>query len=145
MQRQAEPGATPVDLPCRAVRSGLLVFGGLNVVLGVIGALLPVMPTTVFLLIALWAFSKSSLRMHWWLYNHPRLGRTIRHWHSHRVIPVRAKLLAVASMTASLAYVALFVVDSWPVPAVLAVSFALLCAFILSRPSTLPSPTASDT
>ena len=125
----------PADAPCRAARWGLIAFGGLNLGLGLIGVVVPVMPTTVFLLIALWAFSKSSLRFHRWLYEHPSLGRPLRDWHAQGAIPTGAKLLAVASMLASLAFVTLFVFDDWPGPAALALLFAALAAFILSRPS----------
>ncbi len=123
---------------CLPVRYGLLAFGWLNIGLGVLGLVLPVMPTTVFLLIALWAFSKSSLRFHRWLYQHPKLGRTIRAWHAHRVIAVRAKLLAVATMAASLVYVTLFVAESWMLPAVVAAVLVSVSAFILTRPSRRP-------
>jgi uncharacterized membrane protein YbaN (DUF454 family) len=125
--------------PCRAVRWGLIAFGLVNVGLGVVGMVLPVMPTTVFLLIALWAFSKSSLRFHRWLYDHPRLGGTLRAWHAHGVIPLRAKLLAVACMMASLAYVTFFVAEDWPPPITLALLFSAIIGFILSRPSAAPS------
>ena len=124
-----------IDPPCRAVRWGLIAFGGLNVGLGAVGMLLPVMPTTVFLLIALWAFSKSSLRFHRWLYHHPTLGRTLRAWHAHGVIPPGAKALAAASMAASLAYVTLFVAEGWSLPIALALVFSTVLGFILSRPS----------
>jgi hypothetical protein len=58
---------------------------------------LPVMPTTVFLLVALRALSKSSLRFHGWLYSRPTLSRPIRAWRAHRVIPipVRTKTIAI--------------------------------------------------
>ncbi len=129
------PGDEDRLVVCRPARYGLLAFGWLNIGLGVVGMVLPVMPTTVFLLIALWAFSRCSLRFHHWLYTHPVLGRTIRHWHAHRVIPLRAKLLAVSVMGACLLYVTLFVAETWVLPSVLAAGLAVISGFIVSRPS----------
>ena len=120
---------------CAPARAGLLAFGWFNIGLGVLGTVLPVMPTTVFLLIALWAFSKSSLRFHRWLYEHPTLGLTIREWHEHRVIPVCAKVMAVGMMASSLIYVTLIVADGWALPLALAMSLSAVSAFIVSRPS----------
>lgn len=100
---------------------------------------LPVMPTTVFLLIALWAFSKSSLRFHRWLFDHPTLGRTIREWHVHRVIPIRAKFMAVGLMTTSLIYVTQFVAEGWALPPILAMTLGAVSGFIVSRPNRVPA------
>ncbi|MEE8515507.1 MAG: YbaN family protein [Alphaproteobacteria bacterium] len=127
------PAISPIV--CRPVRYGLLAIGWLNVTLGVIGLFLPVMPTTIFLLIALWAFSKSSHRFHRWLYNHPTLGVTIRDWHAHRVIPVKAKILAILVMSASLTYITLFVAQGWLLPLALAAGLGAVASFILTRPS----------
>lgn len=124
---------------CAPVRAGLLAFGWLNIGLGVLGMVLPVMPTTVFLLIALWAFSKSSLRFHRWLFDHPTLGRTIREWRLHRVIPLRAKFMAAAMMTSSLVYVTLFVAQGWALPLILALTLSAVSGFIVSRPSRVPA------
>ncbi len=120
---------------CAPARTGLLLLGWFNIGLGVLGMVLPVMPTTVFLLIALWAFSKSSLRFHRWLYEHPTLGRTIRAWHEHGVIPTRAKIMAVGMMASSLIYVTLIVADGWALPLALAMSLSAVSAFIVRRPS----------
>lgn len=125
-------------LSCTGLRYGLLAFGWLCVGLGVVGMLLPVMPTTIFLILALWAFSKSSLRFHAWLYRHPRLGRTLRAWHRHRVIPLPAKCLAVTMMSASLLYVTLFVAQGWLLPALLGLTLASVAAYILTRPHRIP-------
>jgi uncharacterized membrane protein YbaN (DUF454 family) len=76
----------------------LIAFGWLNVGLGMVGAILPVMPTTVFMLMALWAFSKSSPRFHRWLYTHPRFGPVLQDWQQERAIPGPAKALALTVM-----------------------------------------------
>jgi uncharacterized membrane protein YbaN (DUF454 family) len=83
----------------------LLAFGWFCVGLGFIGVFLPVLPTTPFLILALWAFAQSSERFHGWLYQHRFFGPRLRAWHEHRVIPLRAKLLAWGVMTLSLSYV----------------------------------------
>lgn len=125
---------------CTGIRYGLLAFGWLNVFLGIVGFFLPVVPSTIFLLIALWAFSKSSPRFHRWLYDHPRFGKTIRDWHAHRVIPAPAKALAVTMMAASLAFVSLYVAESWTLPTILAAILTGVSGYILTRPSRVAAP-----
>lgn len=83
-----------------------LVIGWLCVALGIIGAFLPLMPTTVFLLIAAWAFSRSSERWHRWLREHAHFGETIRAWEEHHAMPRRAKRIAFAALAASYAFTA---------------------------------------
>ena len=138
---QPEPSDQPGGgrLSCPGMRQALLVLGWVCVGLGVAGIFLPVMPTTVFLLIAAWAFSRSSHRFHRWLYEHPRLGRPIRDWHAHRVIPVRAKLLAVTMMSASVTILAVFVNAHWALPVGVGLLLAAIAAYILSRPSVVPA------
>lgn len=121
------------------MRWSLLLFGWANVGLGVVGIFIPGLPTTVFLLIALWAFSRSSLRFHAWLWNHPRLGPPIRAWHTHQVIPVKAKLLAVTTMAASFIYVAGFVAQDWVLPAVMAAILLPAAIYIVTRASLPPA------
>ena len=135
-QHNEGPGGADIG-PCRAVRVGLFVSGWVSVGLGVAGIFLPLMPTTVFLLIALWCFSKCSLRFHRWLWSHPRLGPPLRQWHAHRVIPRRAKVLALATMGASLAALVL-VADGWTVPLVAGLAMAAVAGFIVTRASAVP-------
>lgn len=86
----------------RAARYFYLALGILCVGLGVIGAFLPVMPTTVFFIVALWAFSLSSHRLESWLLEHRRFGPPLVAWREHRAIPLPVKLTAWISMLASL-------------------------------------------
>ena len=69
------------------------------------GAVLPVLPTTPFLLVALWAFARSSRRFHDWLYDHRYFGPMLQDWDRYRVIPLSAKLVAWSVMAASLVFV----------------------------------------
>lgn len=75
-------------------RYSWLALGWLCVGLGIAGAFLPLLPTTVFMLIAAWAFSRSSPRWHQWLRNHQRFGHLVRGWEDHHAMPKRAKRIA---------------------------------------------------
>lgn len=90
----------------RSTRHAYLLLGWTCVVLGLIGVVLPLVPTTVFLLIAAWAFSRSSPRWHRWLREHARFGATIRAWEEHHAMPRRAKHIAFAALAASYALTA---------------------------------------
>lgn len=103
--------------------------------LGAVGAVLPGLPTTPFMLLALWAFSKSSQRFHDWLYNNALFGPPLQQWHAHRVIPGRAKLLAVATMAASFIYLVFFTGVSIWLKASVALVMLYGAGFILTRPS----------
>ena len=122
----------------------LVALGWFNVALGIVGVVVPGMPTTVFLLAALWCFSRSSERFQLWLWNHPRYGATIRAWHEHHVIPVRAKVLAMTMMSISFAYVALFVASDWVLPTVMAAVMVPAAAYVLSRASRVPEAEAAS-
>lgn len=71
------------------------------ITLGIIGAILPGMPTTVFLILAAWAASKGWPQMDAWLLNHPKYGPTLRDWRANRTVPRKAKWIATIMMTAS--------------------------------------------
>lgn len=80
------------------------ILGFIALGLGVIGAFLPIMPTTCFILLAAWCFSKSSDRWHHWLLSHKLFGPALQQWQQSRCIPYKAKLIATISMLISGAY-----------------------------------------
>ena len=79
-----------------------LLLGGSSLGLGVLGIFLPLLPTVPFLLLAAYAFSHSSDKMHNWLINHDIFGPDIKSWNENRVIRRRAKLMAIAAMAGSI-------------------------------------------
>ncbi len=82
----------------------LLLLGWASVGLGIIGIVMPLFPTTPFLLVAIWAFSKSSPELAQRIREHRVAGPFIRDWQDEGVIPNRAKALALTMMAAILAY-----------------------------------------
>lgn len=120
----------------RAYRRHLLqAFGWVCVALGAIGIVLPVMPTTVFLLAALWAFARSSPRLHTWLIENRYFGPYIADWERDQIIPVRAKIIAVTMMTGSGLWLALG--TNAPVVVVFGVISILIgvASYVVTRPS----------
>ncbi|MBZ0182522.1 MAG: YbaN family protein [Melioribacteraceae bacterium] len=90
----------------------LIICGWIFVGLGVIGIFLPVMPTTVFLLIAASCFAKSSERFHYWLLNNKLLGKFINDYYLHRAMPLRAKIIAITMLNLVIGYSAFFAVKT---------------------------------
>jgi len=124
------------------LRAAYLAIGLLCVGLGVLGVFLPVLPTTPFLLISLWAFSRSSLRLERWLLEHKRFGPRLLAWRLHRVIPLPAKLAAWGSMVASLT---LMIVTGRSLIAIAGAAsvMAIGATYVASRPSRPPSDPGS--
>lgn len=116
-------------------RPVLLAIGWLMVGLGMVGVAVPGLPTVPFLLVALWAFSRSSQRFHDWLYSHPKLGPPLRDWREHGVISARAKILAIATMLVSLAWITFGIADGWVLPTLVAACLIPPGIFIVTRPS----------
>ena len=112
-----------------------IILGWVSLGLGVIGAFLPILPTTPFVILAAFFFSKGSKRLHRWLTTRPYVGPAVVEWERHGVIRPRAKLLASAAILVLFANTLLFVpVPVWIKGVVTAIGAAVL-AFIWSRPS----------
>ena len=110
------------------------VIGLIALVLAGIGAVLPLMPTTIFVIIAAWAFTRGSPTLDAKLRAHPKFGPLLVNWETYGAISRPAKAAAVIGMVTSLAVLILLVKK----PIVLGVSALFIvasAAFVLSRPS----------
>ena len=135
---QADAAATAAGEvgPSRSAAKRFLykTLGLAMVGLAIAGVFLPLLPTTPFLLVAAWAFARSSPRLDAWLRNHPRLGPFLANWEERRAIPRSAKALAFVGVTSGWAILAF----TGARPMVLAISGVFLLgvlAWVLSRPS----------
>jgi len=87
----------------------LLISGGwIFVSLGFIGIFVPLMPTTIFLILAAACFARSSDKFYNWLVSHPRFGSIIRNYREHRGMPQKAKIIAISMIILTIGSSAIF-------------------------------------
>jgi uncharacterized protein len=124
------------------VRGFYLLAGVLALLLGAIGVVLPLLPTTPFVILAAFCFSRSSERLHQWLLNQRLFGPLIRDWETHGVIPLRIKWLSTTMMLVLVSYPLLFRDFDWRLKVLAGVSILCALLYIWSRPS-VPAPVPS--
>ena len=95
-----QPSPLPPPRP-RWQRWIWLACGFVSMVTGILGIVLPLLPTTPFVLLAAFCFSRGSARYEHWLLTHPRFGPLVRDWRANRAVPLRAKQLATGMMALS--------------------------------------------
>lgn len=94
----------PTPHRSRLIRSLLWLAGSVALVLGLIGVVVPGLPTTPFVLLAAACYAKASPRLHAWLLNHRLTGPLLRDWQAHRSLTRRTKTIAVVSMLAMVSF-----------------------------------------
>ena len=126
------------------MRAVYFSLGWLFFALGAIGVLLPVLPTTPFMLLALWAFARSSDRFHNWLYTHRFFGPPLQQWNQHRVIPLPAKIMSVSFMSISFVFMLFYSPLLMWLKIVIALLMIYGAWFILTKPSKPPSSSSVE-
>jgi uncharacterized membrane protein YbaN (DUF454 family) len=92
------PSATASQHRSRVVRGLLWLGGSVSLALGLLGVVLPGLPTTPFVLLAAACYAKASPRLHRWMLNHRWMGPMLRDWERDRSLSRRSKTVAVLSM-----------------------------------------------
>lgn len=114
----------------------LFVLGWVCVAFGAVGVVLPVLPTTPFLLLAAACFDRSSPRFHRWLLSTKLFGPLIKNWQQERYIEKRAKAVALVVVAAT------FSLSIWMVGQVslkwMLVGIWLVCTLCIGRLPTVP-------
>jgi len=134
-----EPSAAPSEplrrasagLPLRAI---LVTVGTVSLAIGMLGIVVPVLPTTPFLLLAAACYARASDRLYAWLIGRPSVGPIITEWRTSRSLPpgVRARALAVVALSFG---VSIILVDALAIKAVLAVAGLVVGVFLYRIPT----------
>lgn len=119
------------------LRWTLIVLAYAFLGLAVLGAFLPILPTTPFVLVAAFLFSKASPRLHLWLTSMPYFGNAIIEWEQHRIIRMKAKIMAISLICITFGYTILLTDLRIELKIGLAILGSLVTTFIGTRKSKL--------
>lgn len=126
----------------RFSRGAYAVSGCAFVGLGTLGIFLPVVPTTIFFILALWCFKKSNRRLESWLLNHRVVGPTLRDWEETGSVTARTKVIAITLLWVAIGVSCVLVTKVW-VQAMLLATAGLVTWYLLSRPTKAPDAALS--
>ena len=110
----------------------LIALGWFLVGLGVIGIFVPLMPTTIFFILAAACFARSSEKFYNWLIYHPKFGKFIRDYREHRGMPLKSKIIAVSMLLITIGSSAVFFTEKIYVRIILAVIAVGVSSYIIS-------------
>jgi uncharacterized protein len=119
--------------PPPLLRIALLAVGWTSVGLAFLGAILPLLPTTPFVLLAAGCFSRASERCRAWLERAPLLGPILVGYESGLGISLRVKMIALGSLWAGMSFAVLYVAEALPLRMVLLASGLVATTLILSQ------------
>lgn len=116
-------------------RSLYLVLGYVLLGLGVVGAFLPILPTTIFIILAAAAFARSSPKLEARLLEHPQFGPPLRRWRERGAIAPAAKAMALGGMLAGFAVFWFTAKPSLPLAAAVGLVIVACALYVGTRPS----------
>ena len=117
------------------LRTVYFIAGVLLVAVGFVGAFLPILPTTPFLILAAACFARSSRKLEAWLLNHRQFGPALQRWQERGAISRKAKILALVGATAGFLFFLVRVEPEAYVALAAAVPIIAGLAYVFTRPS----------
>lgn len=107
-----------------------LILGFITTFLGIIGIIIPIIPTTPFLLLSAFFFLRSSQKLYNWLLNHKVLGKYIYNYMTYKAIPKKAKIAAITLIVVGIS-ITLILVDNLIVYITLPIIATIVSIYII--------------
>lgn len=115
-------------------KTGFRILAYISMVFALAGVILPVLPTTPFVLLAAFFASKGSPAFAFWLDNHPKFGPVILQWRTRQAVPASAKVLACLMMT--LSWFFLFLGGTKPlILIIMGITLVAVACYLVTRPT----------
>jgi uncharacterized membrane protein YbaN (DUF454 family) len=111
-----------------------LLLGFLFLGIGIIGAILPLLPSTCFFITSAYYFGSSSEKLENWMLGHPRIGPTIISWRKYRAIPKLGKIMACVGMSVSAVIIGVSPMH-YALKALALISLVFSAVYVLTRPT----------
>jgi len=123
----------------KKVKKHLILLGGfISLILGIIGIVIPILPTTPFLLLASAAFAKSSKRFDKWLLNNKVLGAYIKNYREGKGLPVKIKIITLSLLWITISISMLFLLELlWILILLICIAIAVSIHIILIKPKVI--------
>jgi uncharacterized membrane protein YbaN (DUF454 family) len=134
-EKKASLASTCKKSSHKLIRALWFIAGTICLLVGAIGIVLPVLPTTPFLLAAAACYYKSSSRMHHWLLNNRWFGEYIRNYKEGRGLTIRAKITALTLLWITICFSAFFMLDILAVQLILLVVAIAVSTHIIRLPT----------
>jgi len=112
-----------------------MALGLTSLALGILGSVLPILPTTPFILLAAYLFSKSSDKLYKWLIKIPKFGQVISDWNENGVVGLNSKLICVLSLILVVIYISFLTEFTFFIKTFLTLTLFLAGLFVTTRPS----------
>lgn len=113
----------------------LMIIGTISLAIGIVGIILPVLPTTPFLLLSLYCYLKSSKRLYNFILSNKYLAPYVKDYISGKGIPLGAKKKAIFLIWLTMSLSIIFIVDKLFLRVILVIIACLVSAYIWTRPT----------
>lgn len=113
-------------------------LGFISLGLGILGSVLPILPTTPFVLLSAYLFSKSSDRWYQWLIKMPQFGKNIKDWNDNGIISLKAKIICTLTVSTVMIWIIFYSIYPQIVKIIIPIVLSFVLIFVCTRPSRLP-------